>query len=129
LLKLPRLTAGGNVVLDGPLSPERHREEEPERRDRHDGGTGGEAPFLGQMQEISPDLRRPQKIRRSVEVIRETNDVRKVNALRVGGEIADPHVLDHAASSGVMDSSSAMRAAPQWRDRIVSRRSARAISR
>src|ERR1700740_962557 len=62
--KLLCLTAGGDVVLDNPGPFEGGMVEKPERGDRDDDGTGCEGSFLGQVEEINPDLRGPEKVGR-----------------------------------------------------------------
>jgi hypothetical protein len=56
------LVAGGDIVLDDPGPLQGDGVEEPERRDGDDDRAGREAPFLGQVDQIGPDLRWPEEI-------------------------------------------------------------------
>lgn len=55
------LAAGGDVVLDNPGPFEGDGEEETKRGDRDDDRAGRKAPLLRQMDQIGPDLSRPQE--------------------------------------------------------------------
>ena len=72
--------------------------EKPERGDRDDDGTGREASFLGQVEQISADLRWPEKVGRFAKMAGEPNDLCDIHTLGVRCQVADLHVLDHATA-------------------------------
>src|SRR5712664_1951922 len=57
---------------------------------------GRQTLVLGQMEPPAPDLSRPEKLRRFAKMAGEPGDLFDIGRLGSLGEIADPHVLDHA---------------------------------
>ena len=60
--------------------------------------TGREASFLGQVEQITADLRWPEKVGRFAKMAGEPIDLCDIYTLGVRCQVADLHVLDHAAS-------------------------------
>jgi hypothetical protein len=84
VIRAQALTAGGDVVRDNPGPFERNGEEEAKREDRNDDRTGCKIPFLRQVDQIRPDLSRPEKFRRFAKVACEPDDLGDIHALVFG---------------------------------------------
>ena len=54
--------------------------------------------LLGQIEQIRPDLSRPEMLGRFAKVAGEPDDLFDVHTLRVRCQVADLHVLDHATA-------------------------------
>lgn len=111
--KLLCLTTRGDVVLDDPGPFERDGEKEPKRGDRDNDRAGRKAPFLRQVDQIRPDLSRSEKFRRFAKVAGEPDDLRDIHALRVRGQVADLHIVDHATAKRAHGQLLCEMAAPQ----------------
>ena len=94
--QLMRLAAGGDDLVDVPLPPERDLVEKAQRGDGDQDRTGRELPLLGEMDLVGPNVGGAQQLGRLAEMASEQGDLLDVGALGVRGEVADPHVLDHA---------------------------------
>src|ERR1700732_5386231 len=66
--------------------------------DRDDDGTGCEVSFLGQVEQIDPDLRWPENVGRFAKMGGEPDDLCDIHTLGVRCQVADLHVLDHATA-------------------------------
>ena len=118
--KLLCLTAGGDVVLDNPGPFEGGVVETLERGDRDDDGTGCEVSFLGQVEQINPDLRWPEKVGRFGKMAGEPDDLCDIHTLGVRCQVADLLSSIMRRRSGLIDNSVVRRTAPKGARRIVS---------
>src|SRR5208283_973138 len=118
--KLLRLTAGGDVVLDIPRPFEGDGEQEPERGDGDDDRTGRKVSFLRQVDQIRPDLIWPKEFGRLAKVAGEPDDLRDIDALRVRGQVADLHIIDHATAKRAHGQLLCKTDSATWRRGIVS---------
>jgi hypothetical protein len=70
------------------------RVEEPEGGDRDNDRGGCETSLLRQVEQIGPDLARPEMLRRSAKIPGEPDDVLDIRPLRMPRKVADLHILD-----------------------------------
>ena len=92
--KLFRLTAGRDIVLDSPWPLESNGVEKPEGGDRDNDRTGCKASLLRQVEQIGPDLARPEMLRRFAKIPAKPDDLFDIRTLRMSRQVADLHILD-----------------------------------
>jgi|SRR6516164_550681 hypothetical protein len=90
----------GNDFVHVPLAAQRYFVKETQSGYGDNAGSGSHLFFLGEMDLVSTDLLLSQDIGRLAKVASELRDVLQVGNLGGVGEIADPHVFDHALSKG-----------------------------
>jgi hypothetical protein len=93
-----RLAAGRDDLLDAPVPLERDLAEEAEGGDRNHERARRQMALLDAVELIGANVGGPQQLGRLAEVAGEPRDVLNVSALSIRRQVADPHILDHAAA-------------------------------
>ena len=93
--QLERLLGHGNVVRRPGLL-ERHPVEKAQGGRRNADAAGLELPDLNEMDLVGANLLRSEFVRRSVKEFRVGADLLEIGQLRVLGEVANAHVVEHA---------------------------------
>jgi hypothetical protein len=83
--------------------------------------TGRKTSVLRQVEQIRPDLMRPEMFRRFTKIRSEPDDLFNIHTLRMRCQVTDLHVLNHAATKRAYGQLLFEMDSATWRQRIVSR--------